>query len=265
MDKILVTKLRNLNQQFYSKSANSFDSSRKYPWEGWGDLWSQFQIFNNKFQNTELETHNSHLTTLKVLDVGCGNGRFALFLKEKCDNLGYKLDYIGIDFSQELLDLAEKSLEENSIKSRLIKVDLLGNWGESFSGETFDLVMCSAVLHHIPGFKNRKILLSKMSKFLSSQSMLVVTVWRFALFERFQKIFVPDSELKDKLGVEGLEKNDYILEWNRGDRGLRYCHYTDEEEFDRLVSGIGVDVVESFVSDGKTRDLNKYYLLRPQL
>ncbi len=253
MEKALITKLRNLNQRFYSDSADSFDGSRKYPWEGWGNLWGELEIQDSRFK------------ILRVLDVGCGNGRFALFLKEKCDDLGYKLDYTGIDFSRELLDLAEKSLEENSIKSRLIKVDLLGNWDESFSGETFDLVMCSAVLHHIPGFENRKTLINRMSGLLDDKGMLVVTVWRFALFERFQKVFVSDSELKDKLGFEGLEKNDYILEWNRGNRSLRYCHYTDDKEFDNLVLDSGLEIVESFISDGKTRDLNKYYLLKKKL
>ena len=48
---------------------------------------------------------------MRVLDLGCGNGRFAEFLAQNLDQ-NIKIEYVGIDSSGELLELAQKHLSK---------------------------------------------------------------------------------------------------------------------------------------------------------
>jgi SAM-dependent methyltransferase len=54
----------------------------------------------------------------KILDLCCGNGRHALELKK----LGY--DVVGIDLSEELLDVAQKKALEDDIDLKLVRCDM---------------------------------------------------------------------------------------------------------------------------------------------
>jgi len=72
-----------------------------------------------------------------VLDVGCGEG--VLF-----DVLGRDAQVLGVDLSGDSLR-ASRRLHANS---RVVQAD--GAGGLPFSSHTFDLVVCSEVLEHVP-------------------------------------------------------------------------------------------------------------------
>ena len=73
----------------------------------------------------------------KILDLGCGNGRYFEYLKDK------KVDYFGVDNSAELIKIA---------KSRYQKVNfqIADALNLPFPDNFFDKVISIATFHHIP-------------------------------------------------------------------------------------------------------------------
>lgn len=73
----------------------------------------------------------------KVLEVGCGIGRWAEFLTKR------GIDYTGIDISPKMVKVA---------KQRVLNGKFFVSSGETldFEDETFDLAFSITVLHHIP-------------------------------------------------------------------------------------------------------------------
>ncbi len=65
MDQKTVTKLNQLNQNFYQQIAESFDQTRQSAWRGWERLLPTLN---------QLSKSNSD-NSFSVLDLGCGNGR----------------------------------------------------------------------------------------------------------------------------------------------------------------------------------------------
>ncbi len=94
MDPLTRHQLHALSLAFYEERAQDFDASRvDLPWPGWDRV-------------------ASHLPggRLRVLDIGCGNGRFALDLLAR----GRALDYLGTDASEALLDAARARVAPRS-------------------------------------------------------------------------------------------------------------------------------------------------------
>src|SRR5664279_1541814 len=90
MDDLTIRTLNDLNRRFYETVAAAFDATRQTAWQGWDQLVPYLK------------------PPLTVLDVGCGNGRFGVFL---ADRLGKaNLHYHGIDSSAILLERARHSL-----------------------------------------------------------------------------------------------------------------------------------------------------------
>ncbi len=75
----------------------------------------------------------------KVLDLGCGEGRTILLLKE----LGFRdKNIIGVDVSEEMLESAKRKLHGvNFVESDIVKVEFLES--------SFDVVISNMVFHYL--------------------------------------------------------------------------------------------------------------------
>jgi hypothetical protein len=62
------------------------------------------------------------------------------------------------------------------------------------------------------------------------------------------------------LRPEDVEQDDYLLDWQRDGRGLRYCAFIDQTTLGRLAEAAGLRVVETFYA-GRD-DLNLCAVLR---
>ena len=85
---------------------------------------------------------------------------------------------------------------------------------------------------------------------------LAFAAWRFYELERFRERIVPWPD-----GFE-VETHDYLLDWRRGERALRYCHYIDDAEHDALIRASGLKVIADYRADGAGGRLNRYAVLR---
>ena len=102
-------------QQDYNTIAKHFSEKRKC-------LWQDIKPFLKYIKLGD-----------KVLDAGCGNARLYRELKNK------KIDYLGIDFSRELLKIAKKENSQADFKyGDITKAD-------AWQGlKNFDIIPCSS-------------------------------------------------------------------------------------------------------------------------
>ncbi len=233
MDKETIHRLNDLNRQFYKITATDFNQTRNQPWPGWLELLPYLR------------------SPLRVLDVGCGNGRFGLFLAE---NLGPEIMYHGLDNSPQLLGFARQSLTDAGINFQLSHYDIITQ--PLSAGSEYDLVTLFGVLHHIPGYQNRMELMRAIAQLVAPDGFLAFACWRFYEILRFRRRIIPWPE------DYSVERHDYLLDWQRGETALRYCHYVDDIEHAALVESTRLTEVTTYRADGKTNDLNCYSLVQ---
>ncbi|MBN2095776.1 methyltransferase domain-containing protein [Candidatus Peregrinibacteria bacterium] len=130
----------------YHAIADEFDQTRKRQW-------LEFQYFLEFIENS-----------VKVLDLGCGNGRLYELLKDK------KADYWGVDNNLSLIEKARLHFPDAHFELGDM-VDL------NFSDHSFDAVFCIAAFHHIPGRQLRKKALKEIHRVLKKDGVLIMTVW----------------------------------------------------------------------------------------
>jgi tRNA (uracil-5-)-methyltransferase TRM9 len=232
MDEATICRLNQINRDFYRVTADSFDQSRQQAWPGWETLVEYLK------------------PALHVLDVGCGNGRFGLFLAER---LGTDVQYHGLDSSPSLLERARQALSPVLPTVSLEKRDVVENPPDQ---GRYDLVALFGVVHHIPGFQRRQALMKALAERVAPGGLLAFACWRFYEYERFRRrILSWPADLE-------AEPNDFLLDWQRGEPAVRYCHYVDDTEHAALVAATGLTEINTYRADGESGDANCYSVLR---
>ncbi len=254
--------LNDINRAFYREAAASFSATREAPWPGWERLIHAIE---------ELGLLDGG-APLRIMDVGCGNGRFARFL---ADRLPGPLSYVGLDASEPLLARAAEDTRELVADPGY---DLLfETWDfveEPFpthlQSESFEVINLSGVMHHVPSFELRRELLHTLHRSLAPGGLLVLALWQFAAEGRFAKKLIPREAFAEHLGTSGLEvpdvgdleEGDYLLPWGAEGRSLRYCHQVDAAETRRIIDELPLSTFQTYEADGREGRLNRYVLLR---
>jgi tRNA (uracil-5-)-methyltransferase TRM9 len=243
-----IQALNAINLSFYaSEAASEFSDSRQLPWSGWARVLAGLP-----------QRPRGHA----VLDVGCGNGRFAAYLTTQWV-AGFR--YTGVDFSDRLLTAARsRSYGLNEIDYHNINLLRLSEYGELFPGP-YSLIVAFGVLHHVPSFEARRALVRALLDRLDPAGRLAITFWRFGLFERFSRRALSWTEYNQSasqpVDIDDLERGDTLLRWGNRDNACRYCHFADGQEIDTLVASLKMRVTDRYLSDGEDNQLNNYVLV----
>jgi 2-polyprenyl-3-methyl-5-hydroxy-6-metoxy-1,4-benzoquinol methylase len=245
-------RLLSLNREFYRLVAGEFDRTRQGLPQGMLDLADRLAA--------SLPPAASR--PLRVLDAGCGNGRFARALAE----VGLSCTYTGIDADAHLLHLAgEQTADLPGVNAGFAAIDLAEpHWTARLpQREPYDAVVCLAVLHHFPGFTLRQRLVRDLRSLLSPGGILALSTWQFLSSERLAEKQVEWSQI----GVDPaeVEEGDALLPWNQGVHALRYVHQLDLDEVRTLAADAGLRLLDTFRADGKEGNLNLFALLRGEL
>ncbi len=251
MDKNIVKRIVDLNREFYQTFAGPFASTRQRLQPGVKMI----------------------LKTIKpdqsILDLGCGNGEIWRALSVH----GFQGKYLGVDFSQDLLDVAtqnkpnhffaettqeaEELLAQQPGSGIFLQADLTDSlWEFQIPAKPYDTVFVFAVLHNIPSERLRMQILNKIHQILKPGGYFWHSEWQFMNSPRLVARIQP----WDKISIDAsqIEPGDYLLDWRQGGTGLRYVHHFDPLELNRLAEESNFQIHETFLSDGKGNRLALY-------
>jgi SAM-dependent methyltransferase len=248
-----------LNRAFYEAHAEAFDRSRgARPWPGWQRLLPLLPA---------APADGSGRRPLgTVLDIGCGNARFACFL----DQAGLAFRYTGVDANPALLAAARRQLPEAVAgRAELVLHDFLasGSPGEALPPGPFDLVVLMGILHHVPGADWRLALLRAATARLAAGGLLVLAVWQFEDDPREQRkrVDAAGSSTWGGAGIDpgALEPGDALLRFGDDPSAPpRYCHSVRDEELEGWPAALGLACIADFRADGASGIANRYAVLR---
>lgn len=254
----VAAKLAALNARFYQQQAQSFSDTRHASWAGW---------------DRSLDVASFDEAPCSVLDVACGNMRFARYLSKRFD--GARISYTGVDNCPALACAANASVLDgipDTIACNFVERDLVSALiaDEALGLCAADLVVCSGFMHHVPGDARRKRLLQELLAAVNPGGVLIVSFWRFA---GVPSIAAAAAELTPcalaDMGIKAsqLEEGDFILGWQNKPDARRYCHSFTCDEVKKLAAKAMQEQDARFESgfieaDGRNGKLNCYLVAR---
>lgn len=140
-------------QAMYDETGEYFSKTREKSY-GESENWPVIQTYLNELEKG-----------MRILDVGCGSGRLL-------SGLMPEIEYVGIDFSRTLLEIAREKYPEREFR-----------YGDICDTKTFEglgmfgAVFSIATLHHVPSYDERLTALKMMYSVTKPKGVLYLTVW----------------------------------------------------------------------------------------
>ena len=185
-------------QDVYNQIAHSFDNTRGR------NYWNAVNYFIQKIQDKPL----------KILDLGCGNGKYIPLFKPSNQ-------IIGLDNSTELLHIVSSRYPHvQTFNSDVTSTNLESN--------SFDHIISIAVIHHLHTEERRIQMIQEIYRLLKVRGTGFITAWSTtALSSKF-------------INIPGFSScYDYLVPW---DNNLnRYYHLFQSNEFEDLIEKAGLD------------------------
>jgi tRNA (uracil-5-)-methyltransferase TRM9 len=202
---------------------------------------------------------------VRWVDLGCGSGTLANeWIAAEHTGL-----YLGLDFSEALLDEARQGLKAlpEGLEVRFERADLSDPaWDQPLAGQTFDGALSFAVLHHLPGAALRQRIMTQVRDLLQPGGWFVHSEWQFQHSVKLMGRVQP----WERVGLKDadVEPGDTLLDWRYAlpgqpeQVGLRYVHLFDREELAQLAAETGFEIISEFESDGEGGRLGLYQVWR---
>jgi len=200
-------------RQSYNKIAEDFSRTRYFVWE--------------EFKPPAEYANEGD----KILDLGCGNGRFIELFR------GKNIEYVGIDISQKLIEIARQKYPNGNFQ-------IFDGLKIPFPDNYFDNIFCIAVLHHIPGSELRQEFLREARRVLKPSGKLILSTWYLWQKDTFWSLLFKFT-LKKIIGKSPLDFFDTMEPW--GKISERYFHNFRKGELKRLIKKVGFETEKFFV------------------
>lgn len=184
----------------------------------------------------------------KVLDSGCANGRLFQFFK------GKGVNYLGIDFSEELINIAQKKEPEASFK-------VVNALNLPFPDNSFDKVYSISVLHNIPSKEFRSQYLKESKRVLKVNGLLILRVWDFWQRKEGWRLFFKYTFLK-LFAFSQLDFFDFFIPWKDSQGKVlaqRYFHSFRKGSLVNLIKESGFKIKKVW-REGKSIRANIYII-----
>lgn len=196
----------------YLEIAEEFSQTRKW-------LWPEFIFFKKYIKKGD-----------KVLDIGCGNGRFYSFVRNIENTF-----YTGIDNSEALITYAQKIYPStNFIVGDLLNIPY---------NDKADILFSIASFHHIPSSNLRNKSIQELRRVLKKDGYAIITVWN--LFQKRYRKHIIESLFNFIVHFGKYDWNDTFIPWNRT-KIRRYYHAFTPHELKKLFKKNGFDIIEMF-------------------
>jgi ubiquinone/menaquinone biosynthesis C-methylase UbiE len=214
-------------QKIIRETRNAYDIISYYFSQTRNYLWKEFKDFKKYFNEKD-----------KVLDFGCGNGRFYELIKD------LNPDYYGVDLSPHLLEIAQNRIS----KGHFLKIN--EDLNLPFEDIFFDKIVCLATFHHIPSKELEFHLLKEFYRTLKPSGILILTVWDFYhvknkkyLWKNYLYGIINFVKRNNFLGFK-----DFYLPWKDVNGKIiaqRYFHAFTKKELNRLITRAGFKILSS--------------------
>ncbi len=189
----------------------------------------------------------------RILDIGCGNGRFFPFFKDA------GADYAGIDSSEKLVAIAAAKFPE----ANFTVADALNL---PFGANEFDLAISFAVLHHVPSKEYRLNFFKEAWRVLKPRGKFIATVWdlrpfrliRTRQWKRFKNYAA--AQIGIVFGAKKLDFGDFFIPWQN--RYQRYVHAFGLRELEKLTKTAGFEIEKSGILGSGKKESNLYIIAR---
>lgn len=228
MDQKTAENLLALVRRNYQEIAADFDATRQK------ELWPEIISQAADIKDGE-----------RILDVGCGNGRFLEALA------GKKIEYLGLDSSEALLNAARRNYPERRfLTADVLRLDEISEGG-------FDQVFCLAVLPHIPSRQLRLAAIKQLAEKTRAGGRVVISAWNVWPIRKYRRLLLKNYWLK-LLGRSGLDFNDLVFSWKNPqgqEISRRYYHSFTRRELHGLARSTGL------VTQVLKKDRYNYWLI----
>lgn len=202
MNQKTAQKILNEVKRSFEKIAKDFSSTRKH-------FWPEFD---------HIAAYINHGDNL--LDIGCGNGRFAQFLQNK------QINYFGLDISKKLLKIAKKNVPQGNF----FQADMTSL---PFPDHTFDQIVMIASFHHIPSIKLRQKTLQECYRVLKNKGLIFILVWN--LYQAKFKSAFQEALKRSSLSSGNYSKKDLFIPWKKNHNLNRYYYAFTLPELKKLL------------------------------
>lgn len=295
MDARAARELIALNNRFYKENAASFSATRSAPWQGWGRCLGVVRRELGLGAGASAERGSGdaaeRLSTLRVLDVACGNLRFEDFLAREIPNVA--CECFAVDSCAALADAGEREGESagmpvvrfRELDVLALLVDALEGAGAAsakadqlartlagaFDAPPCDIAVCFGFMHHIPVREWRTAVLRALVECLRPGGVVCVSFWRFLDDERLaRKADEATARAAENMQlaplVRAFDAGDRLLGWQDRQDSFRYCHHFSDAEIDALAVSVAdrARAIARFRADGRSGGLNEYVVLQVQ-
>ncbi len=180
-----------------------------------------------------------------LLDYGCGNGRFLEIIKNK------KINYIGVDISRNLIELAKAKYPER--KESFLKISSQDSL--AFSDNFFNKIISIAVFHHFP-VKYAKKKAKELYRLTKPGGTVVITVWNLWQ-KKYWKNFFDISALMSKATrfgeCSGFGLKDIFVPFRNNNDEIfkRYHHMYNKKELEDIFVKAGFEIESCFLVRNK--------------
>lgn len=217
MDSKTQKELLNIVKKNYDQIADHYSETRKK------HLWPELIKISQDIKDGD-----------NILDVGCGSGKLLQALE------GKKVDYLGIDPCEKLIELAQNQFKDQNPTFRTGNVLELGVVPEY----DFDYVFLIAVLHHLPGEKLRIDALKQLKNKITDNGKIILSVWNLWQNEKLNKYIWKFFALKI-IGKNKMEFGDVLLDWKDSKGHIiskRYYHAFTKRQLKKAAKKAGLKI-----------------------
>lgn len=222
MKREAATKIAEETQNSYNNMAKEFSDSRVRFWDELAYL-AEHIVYDDR-----------------VLDIGCGNGRFSPLVLER------QALYEGIDYSEGLINEARKKFPELSF--------CVGNaTALPYEDGSFDIAFSFAVVHHIPSTLLRKRFILEALRVLRPGGKFIITAWDIWAPRYYASIL--SHSLLSVFRKNTLDFADTLLTFGK-QKHPRYVHAFTVRELHKLLTKGGFTIIGEEVVARKSGQKN---------